>query len=86
MKIILSKNFLKKYNRLRVNEKQKFKKRRNIFRKDQFNPILNNHSLHGEYSGYRSINITGDLRVLYEQLNKDTVQFVIMDTHSNLYS
>jgi addiction module RelE/StbE family toxin len=86
MKIILSKNFLKKYNRLRVNEKQKFKKRRNIFRKDQFNPILNNHSLHGEYSSYRSINITGDLRVLYEQLNKDTVQFVIMDTHSNLYS
>jgi mRNA-degrading endonuclease YafQ of YafQ-DinJ toxin-antitoxin module len=41
--------------------------------------------LHGEYSGYRSINITGDLRVIYEPLGKNTVQFVIIDTHSNLY-
>lgn len=86
MKIILSKNFLKKYDRLRTGEKKKFKERRDIFLKDPSSPILNNHVLHGEYSGYRSINITGDLRVLYEPLSKNTVQFVIIDTHSNLYS
>lgn len=82
--IKLHKNFIKQYQKLRLSEKIKFKERRNLFLQDEFNPILNNHPLKGKYLGYRSINITGDLRVIYKRL-KDYVIFVTIDSHSNLY-
>ena len=47
--------------------------------------MLDNHPLHGEYLGYRSINVGGDLRVIYEELDRSTAQFILIDTHSNLY-
>ena len=84
MIINLHKEFIKRYKKLKPNEKRKFKERRNIFIKDEFDPILNNHSLKGKHQGYRSINVTGDLRVLYKKEN-DIVTFVIIDSHSNLY-
>ena len=86
MKIRLHRNFEKQYEKLRRQEKEKFKKRRNLFLKDPFDPILNNHPLHGKYEGYRSINITGDLRVVYEFVDRDMAYFVAIDSHSNLYS
>ena len=51
---------------------------------DEFDPILNNHALKGKYLGYRSINITGDLRVLYKKEGNMMI-FTVIDTHSNLY-
>lgn len=84
MRIKLHKNFEKHYKKLRVNEKQKFKERRDLFLQDEFNPILNNHSLKGKYLGHRSINVTGDLRAIYKR-DKDLIIFVSIDTHSNLY-
>lgn len=85
MKIIVSKSFEKKYQKLRDSEKEKFKQRRDIFLANPFDPILNNHALKGKYKGYRTINIAGDLRALYEPLDKDTAHFILIDTHSNLY-
>lgn len=85
MRILLHKNFEKNYKKLKELEKQAFKDRRNVFLKDQFDPILNNHPLGGRYRGYRSINITGDLRVIFEVLNKELAYFITIDTHSNLY-
>lgn len=84
MKIKLHKDFEKQYQKLRANEKRKFKDRRDLFLQDQFNPALNNHSLKGRYSGYRSINITGDLRAIYKKSNSDII-FVAIDSHSHLY-
>jgi len=84
MKITLHKDFKKQYQKLRVNEKKKFKERRDLFLLDEFNPILNNHALKGKYLGYRSINITGDLRVIFTK-NQGEVLFVTIDSHSNLY-
>ena len=87
MKIVLHKNFKKQYGKLRVGEKRKFKARRDIFLENPFHPLLNNHALHGgEYENFRSINITGDLRVLYEPVGEHTAHFIIIDTHSNLFS
>ena len=91
MIIHLHKNFKKSYKKLTESQKNKFKERRNLFMVNEFHPILNNHALSGEYEGYRSINITGDLRVLYKRsfsTNKkdgDLVMFVKIDSHSNLY-
>ena len=86
MVIIYSKRFKKQFKKLRQNEKKKFEERVCVFIKNNSDPILNNHVLHGKLSRYRSFNVTGDLRVYYEQVEKDTVLFVDIDTHSNLYS
>ena len=84
MKIKLHRSFEKQYKTLRISEKKKFKERRDIFLRDEFDPVLNNHLLKGKYLGLRSINITSDLRALYQK-EADTVVFKTIDTHSNLY-
>ena len=85
MEIRLHRSFDKDYKKLKLSEKKKFKERRDIFLKDEFDLILNNHLLKGKYQGFRSINITGDLRAVYKRINKDIVIFVAIDSHSNLY-
>lgn len=84
MKIKLHKNFLKHYKKLTQSQKKKFKEKRDLFLKDEFDPILNNHPLKGNFLGYRSINISGDLRVIYKKVG-ETVVFVTIDSHNNLY-
>lgn len=85
MKIRFHKNFEKQYKKLRKNEQLQAGERLSLFTRDEFNPILGNHPLSGKYKGYRSINITGDIRALYKYQNPATCIFVIIDTHSNLY-
>lgn len=84
MIIYLHKNFAKGYRKLTNSQKNKFKERRDIFLRDEYNPILNNHALQGKYEDYRSINISGDLRVIFKRGENDVI-FVAIDSHSNLY-
>ena len=64
---------------------KKFEKQIDFFVENPFHPILNNHRLLGKYKGFRSINVTGDLRIIFEELDDKKVVFHIIDTHSNLY-
>lgn len=73
------------YASLSDSHKNKFQERRDLFLQNQSHPLLHNHKLHGKYNKYRSINITGDLRVIYEPVTKDSVLFIYIGTHSNLY-
>ncbi|MEK7648753.1 MAG: type II toxin-antitoxin system RelE/ParE family toxin [Patescibacteria group bacterium] len=77
--------FQKKYHKLTEKEHSKFKERLALMTTDEFNPPLNNHALHGRYLGYRSISITGDLRAIYKRIGHDTILFVDIGSHSNLY-
>ena len=79
------KNFKKSYKKLSVKVIQKVNERILLFLEDPFNSQLNNHSLSGKYNGYRSINISGDLRAIYKLLNINLAHFIKIDTHSNLY-
>ncbi len=83
--IIFHRDFEKKYIKLSQKDKQRIKERIRIFKEDIFNPILNNHPLEGKYKGYRSINITGDLRIIYKLQNINVIIFVAINNHSNLY-
>ena len=84
MIIQLHKNFKKQYEKLTDSQKRKFKERRDIFLQDEFHPILNNHALKGMYQGYRSINVTGDIRVIFKR-GVEEVIFVKIGSHSKLY-
>ncbi|MDD4662055.1 MAG: type II toxin-antitoxin system mRNA interferase toxin, RelE/StbE family [Candidatus Pacebacteria bacterium] len=82
--IFFHKNFEKKYKKLDEKDKKRFKERLNLFLIDEFNPLLNNHTLKGSFIGYRSLNINGDLRLVYKKIQKDYF-FVDIDNHNNLY-
>ncbi len=66
--------------------KKRYKKLRAIFLENPFDSLLNNHPLQGKYEGFRSINVGGDLRAIYEMAEKDVAYFIAIDTHSKLYS
>ncbi|OHA23272.1 MAG: hypothetical protein A3G52_00660 [Candidatus Taylorbacteria bacterium RIFCSPLOWO2_12_FULL_43_20] len=84
MQIDFHNNFRKQYKKLSIKMQGKFNERLIKFKDNPLVPELNNHSLHGKYGRCRSINITEDLRVIYEVREKG-VRFLDIDTHSNLY-
>lgn len=84
MRIDYHKDFLKSFKKLSKKVKDNFKKRQILFEENEFDPVLNNHALKGKWLGYRSINVTGDIRAVFKRDN-DKVIFVAIDSHSNLY-
>src|SRR6266851_9870810 len=58
-----------------------------IFFKDLMYPQLRNHALRGQWKGYRSIDINGDWRAIYQEKDKNntTAYFVAIGTHGQLY-
>ncbi len=86
MEAILHQSFKKKFRKLPPKIQQRFFERVELFLNDKFHPVLNNHSVAAAYPGWRSINITGDYRALYEEKDDDVVVFTKIGTHSELYS
>lgn len=86
MRIRLHHNFEKQYQKLRPAEKRRFSERRDLFMEDPFHPLLKNHALRGQYAGYRSISVGGDIRVIYKLVADDLALFVAIGTHHRLYS
>ena len=84
MIIVYHRDFKKSYKRLPPKLKERLEDRLRLFSKDEFNPILNNHALKGNWLGYRSMNVTGDIRAIFRR-DSEGVVFVAIDTHSNLY-
>ena len=77
--------FDKRYVKLPKKLQEQFKERRDIFLANPFDPLLENHQLHGEYTGCRSINITGDYRAIYYHERADVVRFFAIGTHHELF-
>lgn len=84
MTISYTKTFVKQAKKLSPNVRQQLQKRLVLFSNNPLNPILRNHPLRGKYKDYRSINITGDVRALYLQID-DRAIFDAVGTHSQLY-
>lgn len=84
-----SRVFTKQLKKAPLKIKEAFRKRREIFFENPFNPRLNNHQLTGEYKWHRSINITGDWRAIFtERMNGEgnkIVLFKFIGTHNQLY-
>ena len=85
MRVIYHKHFQKQYRNLPDKLQEKFDHCLLLFVQDPFERELNNHALHGKYAGCRSIDIAGDLRAIYE-ISGDSVNFLLIGTHSELYS
>jgi addiction module RelE/StbE family toxin len=77
--------FLKEVSRLSSSQKVKLKQRLELLLSDPHHPILRNHALEGKYKSYRSINIGGDLRLIFKKISVDEILIVTIGTHSQLY-
>ncbi|MEK9165311.1 MAG: type II toxin-antitoxin system mRNA interferase toxin, RelE/StbE family [Patescibacteria group bacterium] len=85
MIIKFHKCFKKAYQKLPSNLQEAVDQKMALFYQNLFDPVLNNHQLKGKYKNHRSINITGDWRASYKEIDKDNFKFLLLDTHSNLY-
>jgi addiction module RelE/StbE family toxin len=84
MIVAYSKAFIKQAKKLSPELRQKLQDKIAIFRDNPLHPSLRNHALKGRYKEYRSIDITGDVRALYLQQDKEVI-FDAVGTHSQLY-
>ena len=85
MEVIRTSQFKKKQLRLPKAIQRSLAERVLLFLEDQHHPLLHNHPLQGEFFGCRSLNITGDYRLIFEMIDKNIIQLIDIDTHHNLY-
>jgi addiction module RelE/StbE family toxin len=79
------KGFEKKTRKLPVEIRAVLRERLRVFMATPHHPLLHNHTLTGSWRGYRSINVTGDWRAIYQPIGTDTAVFVEVGTHHDLY-
>ena len=84
MRVAYHRNFKKALRRQPRKIRQKFLEKLEVFVEDQFHYSLNNHALSGRFLGTRSFDVTGDVRVHYEEVD-DGIVLMNIGTHSQLY-
>jgi addiction module RelE/StbE family toxin len=85
MHIYFHKHFEKMFQKCTPVVQKKFRERIAVFLDDPFSEELRNHALRGKYEGLRSINITGDIRAVYDPTDAEHVRFVAIGSHAQLH-
>lgn len=84
MEVRFHRNFKKRFRKISVKIQEQFNERLELFMRDKFSGMLNNHSVEGYYPNCRSINVSGDYRAIFKDKG-DTVIFITIGNHSDLY-
>lgn len=77
--------FKKQYKKLPKKFQKQFDDRLLLFVTDPTTPKLRVHPLKGEYAGYWSMNVNGDIRALYIIRGEEIIIFALIGSHSELY-
>lgn len=85
IKIKYTKRFTKQYAKLTPKVRTQFIERQRLWLRDPYAIQLHLHMLTGEYAGLYSINITGDIRAIYEKKDDSYVIYGFIGAHSQLY-
>ena len=85
MEVVRHPKLEKRINLLSPKIRFAFADRLELFLTDPHHPLLNDHALSGKRRGFRSLNITGDWRLIYKKLDEHTILLTEIDTHHNLY-
>ena len=85
MEFAHSKLFKKQFQKLPPGVRQAAETRIELFKREEFHPLLNNHKLKEEFEGYRSINVTGDYRIIFKKETEFLVRLEQIGTHPQLY-
>jgi addiction module RelE/StbE family toxin len=84
MRVTYKKQFDKDFKKLPLKIREQFYERLDLFLQDKFDKTLNNHPVDKAFPGCRSINVSGDYRAIFQE-DGDTVIFITIGTHSELY-
>ncbi|HMO79060.1 MAG TPA: type II toxin-antitoxin system mRNA interferase toxin, RelE/StbE family [Candidatus Paceibacterota bacterium] len=84
MQIRFHRKFKKALQKQSPKIQKKFFEKMEIFVNDQFHYSLNNHALTGQFSGWRSFDVTGDIRVHYGEIG-EVIVLMNIGSHSQLY-
>lgn len=85
MTIRYSRKFIKQLKKQPAKIQQAFYLRLELFREDPLDPILRQHPLKGKLKGSYSIDVTGDVRAIYEIEGKQMYLYIMIGSHSQLY-
>ncbi len=89
MSIRFARKFTKRYDKADKKIRVAFDERLELFLLNPYHYLLNNHKLTGKYTGYRSIDVTGDWRALFseyvDESDNKIIIFEMLGTHSELY-
>jgi addiction module RelE/StbE family toxin len=77
--------FKKQYKKLPKKIQDQFDAKIALFVMDPTLPVLKVHPLKGNFKGYWSMNVNGDVRALYIMEGDSIVIFALIGTHSQLY-
>lgn len=55
-----------------------------VLERNEFDVVLNDHKLSGKCAGYRSVNVTGDIRIVYKRVS-DGFYLAAIGAHGELY-
>jgi len=87
MKLFRAKTFKKDYQRLKISDKQytKYIKYLSLLLEGKTLPLeARNHTLIGNYSGFKEFHISGDILVIY-YIEDDIIRLTRIGTHSQLF-
>lgn len=84
MDVFHQKSFKKNFRKLPQSVKESFQKRMMIFLRDEHDPLLRAHKLNPPWAGYKSIDITGDVRLIYK-IEGNVCKLYRIGTHAELY-
>ena len=88
MKVQLAPKLIDKLKKHDVRVRKSLKKAIDLFSEDPTNSTLDNHKLHREWAEFNSINVTADLRAIYQEDtegDEPVAYFVAFGTHEELY-
>lgn len=86
MKIQLHKNFEKNFKALPKNLREKTIQTIKIFAKNPKDIRLKNHALKGKLKGKRAFSVTGDIRVIFEEIDGYVLVLMLdIGTHNKVY-
>ncbi len=85
MDVDFTKAFDKQFEKLSEKKQQRAKAAVALFLMDTTATSLRNHALKCEWLSYRSISAGGDFRLHFKVIDQNTVLFVAVGTHSQLY-
>ena len=85
MRVIYERPFERQYKKLTKDLQDKMWERFALLVREPAHPLLNDHKLNPPYIGYRSINITGDIRLVYKKGDVQTYYLRAVGTHHQLF-
>jgi len=86
MKVQYSKRFEKSFKKCSARLQKKITQKIEIFIDDPYNQRLRNHPLRGVLKGIRAFSVTGDIRIIFEEID-DYILVIFLDVgkHAQIY-